>query len=177
MNSHRLACILGTTVAAAGLGAVAAGSGAAPAHPAAVKKITRKGVDGVRLRATYRSLRRRHLIGKIHRGCELGGPNTRAANLRKPLKGVVNFTLKAPRRVTDITVEGGAKARGVGIGARVRRIKAKFPKAKADHRFDRTLGVTLVNVPRGGGGRLQFAVSTQTKRTVSIGIPAIAFCD
>jgi hypothetical protein len=155
---------------------VATTSGAAPAQTAAAK-ITRTGVDGVKLKRTYKQLRRRGKIGKIRPGCELGGPNTRSARLRKPLKGVVNFTLKRPRRVMDITVRGGATARGVGIGERIKDIKAAYPKAKVDHSTDQTYRFTLVRVPRSGGGRLQFAVATSTKRITAIGIPRIAVCD
>ena len=116
-------------------------------------------------------------MGKIRRGCELGGPNTRSAPLRPPLEGQVNFTLKTPRRVTDITVRGGAKARGVGIGDTIADIKDAYPKAKVDHSTDRTFELTLVRVPKDGGGRLRFGVSTKTKKVTLIGVPFIAFCE
>ena len=140
-------------------------------------KITSKGVGGVKLGMTYKALHDAGLIGKIHHGCELGGPNTRSANLKAPLKGQVNFTLHAPRKVTDITVRGGAKARGVGIGSKIPAIKAAFPKAKVDHSTDHTFEITLVRIPKNGGGKLTFGVSTKTHRTVLIGIPFIAFCE
>jgi hypothetical protein len=38
-------------------------------------------------------------------------------------------------------------------------------------------GVTLVRVPKNGGGKLQFAVDTKTHGVVLIGIPLIEFCD
>jgi hypothetical protein len=140
-------------------------------------KITPKGVGGVKLGKTYKALHDAGVIGKIHAGCELGGPNTRSANLKAPLKGSVNFTLHAPRKVTDITVRGGATARGVGIGAKIATIKAAFPKAKVDHSTDDTFELTLVRVPKSGGGRLMFAVSTRTHKTTLIGIPTIGFCE
>jgi hypothetical protein len=34
-----------------------------------------------------------------------------------------------------------------------------------------------VRIPPNGGGRIQFAVSTTTKRTTLIGVPRIAFCE
>ena len=139
--------------------------------------ISSKGVGGVKLGKTYKALHDAGLIGKIHHGCELGGPNTRAANLKAPLKGSVNFTLKAPRKVTDITIRGGATARGVGIGARIKAIKVAFPKAKVDHSTDDTFELTLVRVPKSGGGKLMFAVSTKTHRTTLIGVPSIGFCE
>lgn len=140
-------------------------------------KITPSGVGGVKLGKTYKALHDAGLIGKIHAGCELGGANTRSANLKAPLKGSVNFTLHAPRKVTDITVNGGATARGVGIGASIKAIKAAFPKAKVDHSGESTFELTFVRVPKNGGGKLEFGVSTKTHKTVAIGIPSIAVCD
>src|SRR5919199_614782 len=122
------------------------------------KHITRSGVGQVKLGKTYKQLRNKHLIGSIRHGCELGGPNTRTARLRAPLKGSVNFTLTTPRKVTDITIAGGATARGVGIGATIQQIKAKFPKAKVDHSTESVFGITLVRIPPDGGGRIKFAV-------------------
>jgi hypothetical protein len=160
-------------------GVVGAGPAAAPpdADSAAAKRITPAGVDGVKRGKTYRRLRRQGLVKRIRKGCELGGPNTRSAGLRAPLKGQVNFTLKSPRKVTDITVRGGAKARGVGIGAKIPAIRAAYPKAKVDHGTDEVFGLTLVKIPKDGGGRLQFGVSTDTKKVTVIGIPFIAFCE
>jgi hypothetical protein len=89
----------------------------------------------------------------------------------------VNFTQSTPRKVTDIAIRGGARARGVGIGAKIPRIKAAFPKAKVDRSTERVFGITLVKIPKNGGGRIQFAVSTTTKRTTLIGVPFIAFCE
>jgi hypothetical protein len=179
MSTHRLALIV---VPAAGLlaaGALAIGSAAAPgdAGPAAAKRITASGVGAVKLGMTHRALRRRGLVGRIRRGCELGGPRTRSARLLAPLSGQVNYTLRNPRKVTDIIVRGGARARGVGIGARIRRIRAAFPKARVDHSTDRVFRLTLVRIPRNGGGRIMFGVSTRTKRTTVIGVPFIAFCE
>ena len=170
MNAHRLV-LLGTTAAVLGVGTTAIGGGAAP------KKITPSGVDGVKLGKTHKALRNAGLVGKLRKGCELGGPNTRGAKLLAPLKGQVNYTLKDPRKVTDITVRGGAKARGVGIGDTIPEIKAAFPKAKVDHSTDQVFGLTLVKIPKDGGGRLRFGVSTKTKKVTLIGIPFIAFCE
>jgi hypothetical protein len=102
---------------------------------------------------------------------------TRSARLFAPLEGSADLRPNSPYRARSISVRGGAKARGVGVGARIREIKAAFPKAKADHSTDETFGVTRVRVPRGGGGRLQFAVSTKTKRATLIGVPFIPFCE
>jgi hypothetical protein len=166
-------------VSSAAAGAIALGAANAPADTvhAAAAKITASGVDGVKLGKGYTALRRQKLIGKIRHGCELGGPNTRSAPLKAPLKGSVDFTTSSPRKVTNITVTGGATARGVGIGAKIPAIKAAFPKAKVDHSTDSTFQITLVRIPAGGGGRMMFGVDTNTKKTTLIGVPFIAFCE
>ncbi|MDP1849600.1 MAG: hypothetical protein Q8K79_17575 [Solirubrobacteraceae bacterium] len=154
-----------------GPSAVAAAAAAAPA------RITPSGVGAVRLRRTYMSLRRAGSLGKLITGCELGGPRTRSATLRAPLSGHVDLTLRSPRRVATILVRGGATARGIGIGATSARVRRAFPGAKIDHRGDAVLGLTIVRVPRGAGGRLEFGVDTKTKRVTLIGIPRIPVCD
>jgi hypothetical protein len=179
MQTQRVARIVVPTVTLIGAGGVAIGSVAAPAEigPAAAKRITPSSVDGVKIGMTHQQLRQRGLVGKIRRGCELGGPDTRSARLLAPLRGQVNYTQRNPRKVTDITVRGGARARGVGIGAKIPAIKAAFPKAKVDHSTDRVFRLTLVRVPKNGGGKIMFGVSTRTKRTTLIGVPLIAFCE
>jgi hypothetical protein len=161
--------------------AVAAVAIASPpaAHDSAAAVITPTRVDGIHIGDTHQDLRARGKVGPIRRGCELGGPNTRSARLLAPLKGSVNYTLKSPRKVTDITITKGAKARGVGIGATIAAIKAKFPNAKVDHSTDQVFQLTLVTTPKRpqSGGRIMFGVSTQTYRTTIIGVPGIGFCE
>jgi hypothetical protein len=168
---------LRTALSTAAIVAVGAGGATAASLHSAAVKITPSGVGAVKLGKTYKQLHNAGLIGTIHHGCELGGANTRSANLKSPLKGQVNFTLHNPRKVTDITVRGGAKARGVGIGATIAQIKSAFPKAKVDHSTDHTFEITLVHIPKNGGGKMVFGVSTKTKRTTLIGVPLIAFCE
>jgi hypothetical protein len=170
MNSHRLVQLVGTSAAVLG-------AGTAIALAAGTPKITAAGAGKVKLGKTYTELHDKGLIGKIRPGCNLGGPNTRGAKLKAPLKGQVNFTLKDPRKVTDITINGGAKARGVGIGGTIAQIKAKFPKAKVDHSTDSTFELTLVKIPKSDGGKFHFGVSTKTDKVTVIGIPFIAFCE
>jgi hypothetical protein len=159
-------------------GAVAISSAAAPAlAPSAAKKITPSGVDGVKLGSTYTALHAAGLVGKIGPGCEAGGPNTRSAPLVAPLKGSVDFSLTNPRKVTTISIRGGATARGVGIGATAAAIKAAFPKVKFDHSTESVFQVTIARVPKNGGGKLDFAINTKTKKVTLIGIPRVAFCD
>jgi hypothetical protein len=146
---------------------------------AAAAVITPVRVDGVHLGDTHADLRARGKVGPIRPGCELGGPNTRSAKLKAPLKGSVNYTLSSPRKVDSITITGGAKARGVGIGATIAQIKAKFPHAKVDHSTDQVFQLTLVKTPKRphSGGRIMFGVSTQTHKTTITGVPFIAFCE
>ena len=168
------------TLAGAALAGLAVAAVAAPAHAvpdrAATPKITADGVGKVKLGKRHSVLRAQGLVGPIRPGCELAA-NTRSAKLKPPLKGQVNYTLSSPRKVSDITITGGAKARGVGIGATIPQIKAKFPKAKVDHSTESVFGITLVRIPPDGGGRIKFAVDVNTHKTTSIGVPIIAFCE
>jgi hypothetical protein len=144
---------------------------------AAAAKIGPGHVGAIRIGMTYKDARAKGLIGRIHQGCELSGPSARAARLKAPLEGSVNLTGRTPRRIRDITVRGGAKARGVGIGSTIRQIKDAFPKARVDHSTDETFELTLVRVQKDGGGKIQFGVDTGTKKTTVIGVPSIAFCE
>lgn len=172
-RNRLVACLL------AGAAAALAATAAAPAQPvrATAAKITSAGVGGVTLGRTYTSLRAARLVGAIGPGCELAGPSTRSARLRSPLKGGVDFTQTSPRKVANIAVTGGATARGVGIGANASRIRQAYPKAVVDRSTESVFRITLYKVPRSGGGRLQFAVDTATKKVTTIGIPAIPFCE
>ncbi len=178
MSPLRLARLVVPLAALAAVGVVAIAGVASPAGSGrAAKQISGAGVGAVKIGMTHKELRDQGLVGKIRRGCELGGPTTRSAKLLPPLKGQVNYTLVKPRTVVDITVRGGAKARGVGIGATIPAIKAAFPKAKVDHSTDDVFALTLVRIPKNGGGRFQFGVSTTNNRTTVIGVRRIAFCE
>jgi hypothetical protein len=169
-----------TLAATTALGALAIGPAAAPGdagHAAAAKRITAAGVGQVKLGKTFAELRERGLIGRMRPGCPLGGPNTRSARLKAPLKGSVDLNHATPRRVRSIAIRGGAKARGVGIGATIAQIKNAFPKAKVDRDTEEIFNITLVKIPKDGGGRIQFAVDVDTDKTTLIGVPFIAFCE
>jgi hypothetical protein len=158
------------------------GLGAAAAAPAdtsrlADQKITASGVGKVPLGASYRSLRASGLIGRVRPGCPLGGTDTRSARLKAPLKGSVDLTRSGPRKVRAITVTGGASARGVGVGDRLADIRAAFPKARVDRDTEETFRITLVRIPKNGGGRIQFAVDVDTRKITRIAVPAIQFCE
>lgn len=143
----------------------------------AVKRITSEGVGRVELGKTHASLKRAGLLGRQVKGCELAGPGMRAARLRRPLEGAVQLTRRDPRRVRSIIVNGGGAARGVGIGAKAADIRSAFPKARFDKSTADVFGITLVRVPKDGGGRLQFGISVKTDKVTLIGIPFIAFCE
>jgi len=167
-----LACIV--TACAVALGAAVAPALTLRATP---KRITAAGVGDVKLGALYTKLRAAGRVGKIGPGCELAGPGARSAALRAPLGGSVDLTRSSPRRVRVIAILKGAKARGVGIGSTQAQVKRAFPRAVVDRSTERTFGIRIMKVPRGGGGRLQFGISTRTKKVTLIGIPHIAICD
>src|SRR4051794_15075497 len=175
MGRKALTCLL-ALAALVGITAVTSSGIAVSAQPASVARVTPRGVGDVKIGATFTKLRQRNLVGRLHRGCELA-PNTRSARLLAPLRGSVDFTRKIPRRVTDVLVRGGATARGVGIGATISDIQNAYPSAIVDHGTEQTFQITLVKIPRNGGGRIQFAVPLSTHRVSLIGVPFIAFCE
>jgi hypothetical protein len=160
-------------------GAVAIGASADPGPTAriAAKKITGEGVGQVKLGMTFQEARDKHLIGKLRPGCEFGGPETRSARLRSPLRGFVDFTLTTPRKITNILVTRGARARGVKVGDRIKDIKDAYPEAKVNKQTEEVFGVWLVRVPKSAGGRITFSVPVATKRIDAIGVPFIPFCE
>jgi hypothetical protein len=150
---------------------------ALPASAAAPQKITKNGVGEVKLGMTFQELRDQGLVGRLRHGCELGGPNTRTARLRSPLRGDVDFTQTTPRKVTNITIRRGARARGVKVGDRIRDIKDAYPKAKVNRDTEEIFGIWLVRVPKSAGGPIRFSVPVATKRIDAIGVPFIPFCE
>ncbi|MEA2124858.1 MAG: hypothetical protein QOI80_1640 [Solirubrobacteraceae bacterium] len=148
-----------------------------PAVAAAPKHITPRGVGKVKLHATHASLKAKGVVGRQRAGCNLSGPGARAAKLRAPLEGAVDLTRTKPRRVKSIIVTGGATARGVGIGDRKADIVAAYPKAKFDKSTRKVFGITLVKIPKNGGGRLQMAIDVKTHKVTTFGIPFIEFCE
>jgi hypothetical protein len=169
-----LAALVTVTAAGAALGAAQTAS-TAPV----VLAITPAGAGAVKVGARYSTLRARHLLGRVEHGCELAGPQARSAKLVAPLAGSVNLTDTSPRRVATIAIRGRrAVARdGVGVGSTLAALRKAFPKATLDHSTEAVFATTLVKVPKGGGGRLEFLVDVSTKKVTEIGIPSIPFCD
>ncbi len=139
--------------------------------------ITAAGVGDVKIGMTYNDAHKAGLVAGLRHGCPLGGDDTRSARLLPPLKGSADLSTSRPRTVETILLLGGATARGVGVGSTGRAVRAAFPKARIDHSSDTTFGITLYRVPKGGGGRMEFGVSTTNRRVTVIGVPALAFCD
>jgi hypothetical protein len=166
-----------TALAAVTAAALAVGAGPAAGQAGSPLKITAKRAGGVQLGATFRSLRSQGLVGSLQPGCELAGPNQRSARLRAPLKGSVNFTTGSPRRVRDIALTGGGAARGVEVGDRFRAVKRAFPKVKLDKSTAQVFGIFVARVPKGAGGRMEFAIDAQSRRVTTIAVPGLAFCE
>ena len=149
--------------------------GAAAATAAAPPKIKPAGVGQVKLGMTFKQLRQKHLVGKLHKGnCDAAGPNAQPfAKLRSPLRGVADFTLSTPHKLTDISVRSGAAARGVKVGDSLAKVKARFPKRKIQH----IIGLIFVNVPNTKHIKEQFIVDPGTKKVTDIGVPFVAICE
>jgi hypothetical protein len=140
---------------------------------ASVPRITAKGVGQVKLGMRFGELREKGLVGRLRRGCELA-PDERVARLRSPLRGFATFV---DRKVTGVAVTRGARARGVRIGDRIRDIRDAYPLAKIDRSTEGTFGITLVRVPKRGGGRIQFSVPVDTGEIDLIAVPVVPFCE
>ena len=170
---------LAFTAAVVLVGALAIGASAdtGPTARIAAKKITGEGVGQVKLGMTFQEARDKGLIGKLQPGCEFGGPETRSARLRSPLRGFVDFSLTTPRKITNILVTRGARARGVKVGDRISDIRAAYDVVKVNKKTEDVFGVWLARVPRSAGGRITFSVPVDTKRIDAIGVPFIPFCE
>lgn len=182
MNKHSHLRRLGVSAALVGVAALVSSAGAAPADVApagaGTPTISASGVGAVKLGKRYVILRRHGLVGKIRPGCELAGPNTRSAPLKRPLRGSVDLTRSSTRKVRNIMItRGGQTARGIAIGSTLEQIQAAYPGAEVDRNTEEVFQFTLVTVPRSEGGRFQFAVSTETGKTIAIGVPGIAVCE
>jgi hypothetical protein len=176
---RRLPVVASTAIVGLAFGVAAAVADTSDTDHPGAQRITADGVGAVELGATHRSLHERGLVGKLHHGCELGGPSTRQAKLKGALEGIVDYTLNNPRRAANITLTEGGAAHGVGIGDSIKDIKQEFPRAKVNHGTDRTFRLTLVTIPKKHSNktRYTFGVSTKSHHVKVIGIPFVAICD
>jgi hypothetical protein len=148
-----------------------------PARRQGLRRISAAGVGRVKLGTPFARLHQDGLVGPMRKGCELD-PGSRSARLKGPLEGQVDLAKRGGRRIASvITVTGGVHARRVKIGSNRRRVRRSYPGANFRHSTDDVFGITLVNVPRGDGGRLQMGISVDTKRVVVFAVPHLAFCE
>jgi hypothetical protein len=153
--------------------ALLVGALATPAESAAVQRITAQGVGQIELGMRFGELREQRLVGKLRPGCELA-PDQRIARLRSPLRGSVTFV---DRKVRQISVVRGARARGVRVGDRIDDIRDAYPRARVDRSTEGMFGITLVRVPKRGGGKIQFSVPVDTGEIDLIAVPIVPFCE
>ncbi len=164
---------VGALVAGSAAIAVASAGGAANPHP----KITAKRVGAIKLGATAASLRHRGLITKLQPGCELGGPNTRSAGI-KTFNGTVGFTLRNPRRVNVISVNGsGPAARGVQVGDTLADIRRAYKVVRVNRKLEDTFAGDFVTIPKRAGGKITFFIDNGTDTITQIGVPVIPLCE
>jgi hypothetical protein len=173
---RRTLAITGALLLAGG-GAIGASAADEPTARIAAKRITGEGVGQVKLGMTFQEARDKGLIGRLRPGCEFGGPETRSARLRSPLRGFVDFTLTTPRKITNILITRGARARGVKVGDRISDIRDAYDVVRVNKNTEEVFGVWLARVPRSAGGRITFSVPVATKRIDAIGVPFIPFCE
>jgi hypothetical protein len=149
-----------------------------PAVAATPAKLTSRGVDGVKLGAKHSVLRDRGLLGRKTPGCEFDGPDARAAKLRiDGVKGIANLTQDAPRRVDNVQLRAGARAKGVGFGDRRADVKAAFPHVRFIKETEEPFGITVAEIPARDGGPFQMGIDVDTKRITAMGVPFILFCE
>jgi hypothetical protein len=166
----RLAAVAATLAAAGALGVPGA-----PAQTDA--SITPKAVGALKLGMRFERARELGLVGKARRGCDLD-PTSRYARLSSPLKGTVDLTGDAPRRIARISIRGGATARGVGVGDPLDALEAAFPSAEVNTRRVPTFGFWFVRVRERDGGPLEFTVETTGDNEVfQIDLPRYGFCE
>lgn len=140
-------------------------------------KVTPARVGQVHVGDTWKALHDDGLVGRRQQGCELQGPGKRAAALRAPLRGAVELRHRRPYRVKSVIVTRNATARGLVIGDKRAAVKKAYPKAVFDDSVQDTFGITLVRIPKGGGGRLQIALDAGSDRITEFGVPYIRFCE
>jgi hypothetical protein len=140
-------------------------------------RITPQGVGRLRLGATVGSLRRRHLIGGLRKGCELYA-GQRVAPLRSPLSGWATFE-GGGRTLAAISIEGGAEtASGIGAGSTAAEARAAYPAGEwLSPRRMYPLPVGLLWVDGSAHPKFGILVDPETHRVEDISIPSPNFCE
>ncbi|MHB8693453.1 MAG: hypothetical protein ACYDHH_19630 [Solirubrobacteraceae bacterium] len=164
--------LAGATVVASALLLVV---GPATASPSS-EQITGTAVGSVKLGEPYAQLHAAGLVGPIGSGCSLN-VGSKAARLRAPLTGNVQFGSSKARTVTDISVSAGANARGVTVGGRLSAIRAAYRDVKVDRSTEKVFGIDVATVHPSGGGKISFAINDKSHKVILIGVPDIPFCD
>ncbi len=135
------------------------------------------GVGKVKLGKDYDTLRDARLVGKLKPGCELA-EGSRAAKLKSPLTGVVNFTIDGEPRVETVSITaGGVTKEGIEVGSTRREVKEAYPSAKLNKDTVDVFGIIDVKVPKRAGGKFHIAIDAETKTVTLFGIPVIPFCE
>lgn len=139
--------------------------------------VSGSGVGKVRIGRSYDKLRDAGLVGKLKSGCELA-EGTRAAKLKSPLKGVVNFSIEGKPRAETISVTDGASTKkGIEVGSTKREVKDAYKSATFDKDTIDVFGVINVKIPKRSGGKFHIAIDAGTKLVTMFGIPGIPFCE
>jgi hypothetical protein len=155
--------------------AVSQSAGSAPyaPHPA----ITAQGVGPIKLGMPATTLQKRGYVGKLKTGCELAGPQSKAADV-KIFNGTVGFTMNKARKANNIAVNGeGPQARGVEVGDTLADIQKAFKTVKVDKSQEGTFGGDFVTIPKSAGGRIGFFIDLSTNTITTIGVPYVPVCE
>ncbi len=140
-------------------------------------RITPRGVGSLRLGATIRSLRRRHLIGGLRKGCELYS-GQRVAPLLSPLSGWATFE-GGGQKLASISIEGGAETvKGIGAGSTAAEARTAYPAGQwlsPRRMYPLPVGLLWVNHP--SHPKFGILVDPETHRVASISIPSPNFCE
>jgi len=152
-------------------------AGGSVGYRAQTPVVTTNGVGEVRLGTTVKALHRRHLIGRLHPGCELD-PGQRVAPLRRPLQGFAVFSHPS-NRVSAVSITAGAEtARAIGIGDTPHAARQAYPHAQYDppgtaQPFPQ--GFVWVNNPE--HPKMTFVVSPTSHRISELSVPAPNVCE
>jgi hypothetical protein len=149
---------------------------AAPASAAPLQLVTGKGVAGMHLGTSAKSLREAGKIGPLGPGCELD-PGQKVAQLQPPLHGTAVF--RANRRLSGLDFSGGVKtARGIRVGSTAGKARTAYPNSfyqppgSADPFAEGFLWVNSIEHPK-----LTFTIDPSSRRVETISVHAPNFCE